>query len=180
MSDLVQSRRALLIVDMQRGLFNGAEPPHEGARVLDNINLLIARARATYAPIFAARHTGPKGSPIEPGSALTQLLADLHVDAERDVTFDKTRPSCFAGTGLAQWLRAAKVDELAIVGMKTEYCVDTTCRAASELGWRTVLIEDAHTTTDAPGLGAQAIVAHHNRVLSGPFVKLARAADYVF
>lgn len=92
-------RRALLIVDMQRGLFNGPEKPYEGDRILANINELISRARKAGAPIFAARHVGPQGSPIEPGSPLSQLLSDIAVDAEMDTVFDKTRPNCFSAPG---------------------------------------------------------------------------------
>jgi nicotinamidase-related amidase len=180
MQDPVRNRRALLIVDMQVGLFNGSELPYEGPRILANINTLIAKARAAGAPVFAARHTGPAGSPIAPGSPLTQLLSELDVDAARDTVFDKTRPNCFFGTGLALWLAEAGVAELAIAGMKTEFCVDTTCRAAPDLGVRPVLIEDAHTTMDTPALGAREIIAHHNRTLSGPFAALARTADFSF
>ncbi|AJG22699.1 Isochorismatase [Cupriavidus basilensis] len=102
------------------------------------------------------------------------------MDAVADTVFDKTRPSCFAGTGLAGWLSDAGVAELVIVGMKTEYCVDTTCRAAAALGFRPVLVADGHTCMDTPVLPAQAIIAHHNRTLSGPFVKLVNAADCRF
>ncbi|MBB3260701.1 nicotinamidase-related amidase [Paraburkholderia bannensis] len=174
------SRRALLIVDMQVGLFNGNPPPYEGARVLANINMLIARARAAGAPIYAARHTGPAGSPIAPDSELTKLVSGLDVDDARDTVFVKTRPNCFIGTELRQWLAEDDVGELAIVGMKTQYCVDTTCRAVFDLGLRAVLIEDAHTTVDTPDLHAREIIAHHNRTLNGPFVALAQSAAYEF
>lgn len=172
--------RALLIIDMQMGLFHGPEKPYDGERVLTNINTLIDRAHQAQAPVFAARHTGPAGSPIEPGSPLTQLLPALHLDNARDRVFDKTRPSCFVGTPLAQWLREANVNELVIVGMKTEFCVDTTCRAAAELGFTPLLVADAHTTMDTPVLSAEAIIAHHNRTLGGPFVKLLSTDDCPF
>ncbi|NIE66369.1 cysteine hydrolase family protein [Burkholderia sp. Ax-1719] len=174
------SRRALLIVDMQVGLFNGNPPPYQGARVLANINALIARAREAGAPVYAARHTGPAGSPLAPDSELTKLVSGLDVDAARDTVFVKTRPNCFIGTELRQWLADAGVNELAIAGMKTEYCVDTTCRAALDLGLRAVLIEDAHTTVDTPEMDARAMIAHHNRTLNGPFVSLARAEAFAF
>lgn len=169
------NRRALLIVDMQAGLFHGADKPHDGARVLAAINRLIARARNAQAPIFAARHVGPAGSPLAPDSALTQLIAELDVEASRDVVFEKRRPSCFFGTALAERLAQAHVGELVIAGMKTEYCVDTTCRAAADLGFKAWLAADAHTSMDTPVLPAAAIVAHHNRTLNGAFVTLVNA-----
>lgn len=180
MQNLRAGRRALLIIDMQEGLFNGPEQPYERERVLANINMLIGAARKTDAPIFAVRHTGPKGSPIEPGSRLTQLIPDLAVDPAVDRVFDKNRPSCFSGTGLADWLRDANVSELVITGMKTEYCVDTTCRAASDLGFQPILVADAHTSVDTPTLSARKIIEHHNRTLSGPFVTLVDAVDCAF
>ncbi|MBV6288072.1 cysteine hydrolase family protein [Pseudomonas aegrilactucae] len=162
-------QRALLILDMQVGLFHGPEQPWQGERVLNNINRLIKTAHAAQAPIFAARHTGPQGSPIEAGSALWQLLPTLVIDPQRDRLFDKTRPSAFYGTPLREWLQQAAVEEVVIAGMKTQYCVDTTCRIAAELGVRPVLVSDAHTCMDTPGLSAEAIVAHHNLTLAGAF-----------
>ncbi|MCM3437118.1 isochorismatase family protein, partial [Bacillus licheniformis] len=70
---------------------------------------------------------------------LAALLPELAIDTVRDIVFDKTRPSCFAGTRLAAWLHAAGIGEIVIAGMKTQYCVDTTCRAAADLGFRAVL-----------------------------------------
>lgn len=165
------SRRALLVIDMQAGLFHGPDRPYEGQRVLDNINQLIAKAHQAQAPVFAVRHTGPAGSPIAPDSPLTRLLPELALALDSDQVIEKTRPSCFAGTDLAGRLRKAAVNELVIVGMKTEFCVDTTCRAAAELGFKVWLVEDAHTTMHTPVLQADAIIAHHNRTLNGPFVQ---------
>ncbi|AOY96764.1 cysteine hydrolase [Cupriavidus sp. USMAA2-4] len=169
------ARRALLILDMQCGLFDGPEPPYEGERVLARINRLAARARAAGAPVLAARHTGPAGSPIAPGSPAWQLLPRLDVDAAHDIVFDKTRPSGFVGTGLEARLAQAGIGELVIVGMKTQYCVDANCRAAADLGLRPVLVADAHTCMDTPDLPAAAIIAHHNRTLGSAFAQLVTA-----
>jgi nicotinamidase-related amidase len=61
--------------------------------------------------------------------------------------FIKKYPSCFRDTELQLQLSQRGVKQLVIAGMKTEFCVDTTC-AAPEHGFRTVLISDAHTTMD--------------------------------
>lgn len=171
---------ALLIIDMQTGLYDGPEKPFERERVLDTINQLIQRARHAGAPIFVARHTGPAGSPIEDGSAPWQLWHGLDVDESRDLLFNKTRPSCFLGTDLQQQLRAAQASQLVIVGMKTQFCIDTTCRVAVELGFQVVLPEDGHTCMDTAELKAEAIIEHHNATLAGAFVKRTRAAEIRF
>ena len=180
MQHLEAKRSALLIIDMQVGAFTGPEPLWEGARVLATINGLIERARNAGAPVFAVRHTGPAGSLLAPGSPAVQLVAGLDVDAGRDHVFDKTRPSCFQGTNLGSELERLGIDELVIAGIKTQYCIDTTCRAAAERGLAVVLVEDGHTCTDTPQLDARRIVAHHNATLRGPFARVLPAAEVRF
>jgi len=148
--------------------------------VLANIQQLIRQARQQHVPIYAVRHTGPAGSPIAPGAPLAALLPELAIDTARDIVFDKTRPSCFAGTRLAEWLHAAGIGEIVIAGMKTQYCVDTACRAAADLGFRAVLVADAHTCMDTPALPAERIIAHHNATLGGPFAMLTTTEACVF
>ncbi|KQN53786.1 MULTISPECIES: cysteine hydrolase family protein [unclassified Erwinia] len=172
----MSDRSALLVIDMQAGLLHGPQLPASKQTLLANVSYLIRTAHQQQAPVFFAQHTGPAGSPIEEGSALWQLAAELP-RAESDRCFNKTRPSCFAGTTLLAQLQEAGVKRLVIVGMKTEYCVDTTCRAAADLGFTVVLVSDAHSTTDSGVLSAEQIIAHHNATLAGPFVTLQTAAE---
>jgi nicotinamidase/pyrazinamidase len=46
-------------------------------------------------------------------------------------------------TGLGDWLKAKGVTEVLICGLATDYCVKATAIDAVQLGFRTVLIEDA-------------------------------------
>ena len=171
---------ALLIIDMQVGLFHGPDTPHDGERVLGNIHRLIQQARERNVPIHAVRHTGPDGSPIAAGSPFWQLLPELELDDDIDILFNKTRPNAFHGTSLAQHLSSGGVDELLIVGMKTQYCIDSTCRAAADLGFKPLLVADAHTCMDTPVLAASAIIEHHNATLNGAFAKVINTADIQF
>lgn len=138
---MLLSKYALLIIDMQQGLFHGPVSPYSANQVLSNICLLIEKARQAQVPVFFARHTGPDNSPFAEQSPLTQLIHEINVNAEWDILFVKKHPSCFRDTGLQLQLSQRGVKELVIAGMKTEFCVDTTCRAAPELGFRTVLMK---------------------------------------
>ncbi|MBO2903053.1 cysteine hydrolase [Aeromonas dhakensis] len=169
MSSLAHS--ALLIIDMQVGLLHGPEAPHAGPQLLANINRLADAAHSAGIPVLAVRHTGPAGSPIAAGSPLWHLAPELVVDDTARV-FDKLQPSAFQGTGLDGWLKEDGVQTLIVTGMKTQYCIDTTCRAAADLGYAVVLVSDAHTCMDTPQLAAPQIIAHHNATLAGPFVRL--------
>lgn len=170
-------RSALLIIDMQVGLLHGPDRAFEGETVVSNINALIAQARSRSMPVIAIRHTGPASSPIAAGSPLWQLAPELAVDPVRDLILDKTRPSCFFGTGLHALLEERGIAELIVSGMKTQYCIDSTCRAAADLGFSVVLVKDAHTCMDTPLLSARSIIEHHNATLNGAFVTLMSTAD---
>lgn len=170
---------ALLVIDMQAGLLHAPQPPHQKEQLIAHTVGLIHAARAAQKPIFFARHTGPEGSPIAAGSTFWQLADELPLEAG-DRYFNKTRPSCFFNTSLLAELQQAQVKRLVIVGMKTDYCVDTTCRAAADLGFDVVLVSDAHSTTDNAVLSAAQIVAHHNATLAGPFVTLLATDDVIF
>ncbi len=57
------------------------------------------------------------------------------------------------------------VNHLVVVGARTEYCVDTTCRRAVTLGFDVTLAADGHTTGDG-AIPADFIIKHHNHNLS--------------
>ena len=170
---------ALLILDIQVGLVHGPEKPWRCEALLQTVNTLMDKARSARAPVFLARHIGPAGSPIEPGSPLTEVAQELKLLGD-EVVFEKRRPNAFEMTDLADNLRSRGVTGVVITGMKTQYCVDSTCRAARDLGFDAVLIADGHTCSDTPVMKAQDIVAHHNATLDGPFCQLVRAEDWRF
>ncbi len=174
-------RSTLLVIDMQVGLFASPnDPPFAAETLLAKTNALIRAARAANTPVVFIRHTGPAGSPIAANSPLWQIHPDLDTDAQADWFIDKTHPSCFYRTGLAERLKQAGIGRLVISGMKTQYCVDTACRRGAELGFDLVLAADAHSCSDTAELGAEAIIRHHNQTLSGPFVTLTLAEEIRF
>ena len=130
---------ALLILDIQVGLVHGPEKPWRCEALLETVNTLMDKARSARAPVFLARHIGPVGSPIEPGSPLTEVAQELKLLGD-EVVFEKRRPNAFEMTDLADNLRSRGVTGVVITGMKTQYCVDSTCRAARDLGFDAVLI----------------------------------------
>lgn len=170
---------ALLILDIQVGLVHGPEKQWRCEELLETVNALMGKARSAGAPIFLARHIGPAGSPIEPGSPLTMIAQELELIGG-EVVFEKRRPNAFEMTDLAGKLRSWGATGVVVTGMKTQYCVDSTCRAARDLGFDAVLVADGHTCSDTPLMKAEDIVAHHNATLDGPFCQLVRAEEWSF
>lgn len=173
------SKSALLVIDMQNGLFNSQSKPHNAQLVLSNILSLIEYYRLNDRPIIFIRHVGEIGTPLDPSGPNTQLITELAFNPHKDIVIEKMYPSGFKNTVLKEVLEKLGVDELIITGMKTEYCIDTTVRAASEYGYKLILISDAHTTTDSVTLNAQQAIDHHNQILSNAFAKLKTTEEFI-
>lgn len=155
------SKQALIIVDMQEGLF--VAPRYDADGLLSRLNGLAARLRAKGVPIIFIKHCGPEGDalhPTQPGHAIHRSLV---VEAA-DMTITKVSCDAFLDTTLADILTRMDVDELIVTGCATDFCVDTTIRTALARGYRTIVPEDGHTTGDRPYLPAQKVIEHHNAI----------------
>ena len=171
---------ALLVIDVQQGLFGiPGFRIHEAEATVARIATLIARARENAAPVFFIQHDGGAGHPLASDSAGFPFRAELAPRPDEDVTV-KRKCNAFQGTDLDAKLRAARIDHLVVCGMQTEYCVDTTVRAAFERGYRITLVADGHTTADTAALAGWDIVAHHNATLGGTFADVMPAAAVRF
>jgi nicotinamidase-related amidase len=166
---------ALLIIDLQRGMFEAGDTPHEGEAVLSRVARLAERARAEGVPVLHVRHAGDAGDALEKGTPGFEIHPQVAPKSGEPV-ITKTRCSAFFNTPLRDELARRGIDRLVVAGMQTEYCVDTSCRAAADLGYKVTLVRDGHSTFDNGVLPAEKIVAHHNRTLGGGgFAELAEA-----
>lgn len=153
---------ALLVIDVQVGLVAGKHPVSGAETLFAHINKLIAQARASETMIIYVQDVdvAPLDSPafkVHPSIASTNP----------DLVIHKRAADAFYDTPLHEQLTARGIKHLVITGCKTEFCVDTTCRLAPNLGYDVTLVADAHTTTDSTVLPAAQIIAHHNRLLHG-------------
>jgi nicotinamidase-related amidase len=144
---------ALILIDCQREYT-------EGALVLDHIAAAVAEAakvldlaRKKGAPVFHIVHHGPPGGGIfNPDGPLVEIVPELAPRAAEAIVV-KVLPNAFAGTGLAEKIRATGRKELIVAGFMTHMCVSTTVRAALELGFRTTVVAKACATRPLPVLG---------------------------
>lgn len=165
---------ALLLVDIQQGLFTPPLEPYRGDAVLARLAALLERARDRRVPIFHVRHDGGKGSALARGSRGWFHHSAVAPRGDEPIV-DKRHSSAFHHTDLHQQLCQKDIDHVVIVGLQTEYCVDSACRTAVALDYRVTLVEDGHTTYDTPVLSAAQIIMHHNRTLDGSLVDLITA-----
>lgn len=153
--------KALLVVDMQIGCFAGDPPRWDGDGVVGRINAL-ARSLRPVGPVVFIQHSS-EADGFAKGSENWRLLPSLDLQPG-DLVVEKTACDSFLETKLEALLRERGVAETAIVGCATDFCVDTTVRAAASLGFEVVVPSDAHTTRDRPHAEARTVIAHHNYV----------------
>lgn len=139
---------ALLIIDIQNDYFPGGnmalEAPEAAA---EQASRLLAYFRANAWPRFHIQHESVRpGStfmiPGTTGQAIHPTVAPL----DDEPVFTKHFPNAFQATPLHERLQDQKIGQLVICGMMTHMCIDTSVRAAFELGYKVKLIADATAT----------------------------------
>ena len=175
----MENNTALLIVDVQLGMFDESDPVYNGAGLLTTIGHLIARAREVGLPVIYVQHSGGENHllrPDRPGWPLHSAVTP----ANNELVIHKRHPDSFQETDLQHNLAKQGIKRLIVAGIQTEYCIDTTCRRAYSLGYEVILVQDAHSTWDTRHLKASQIIDHHNQLLGAWFVTLQTAHEIQF
>jgi nicotinamidase-related amidase len=165
---------ALLIIDVQRDLFEKSTPVYRGDPVLKNVNALVDRAHAAGAPVFYVQHS-TKTTLLESSSGW-QLHPALK-PRKTDHLIRKHHGNAFEDTCLKDDLDILHVSTVVVVGLITDGCVQATCKGAHALGYDVTLAQDAHSTNSA---GSEQIIDKWNTKLSQGVVRLQATADVDF
>ena len=153
----------LLVIDMQVGLFGDDTPRHDAEGVVARINALARAVRRARGVVIFVQHDGPPGDPFEPGTVGWRLLPSLE-RAEDDPVVHKRACDAFYETDLPDVLQKHRATRLIVTGCATDFCVDTTVRAAASRDYDIVVVEDGHTTADRPHVDSVSVIRHHNWV----------------
>ena len=169
------STQALIVVDMQRGLFGPDAARHDPEGLVLRLNRLAAKCAGNGELVVYVQHEGPEGDALHPSQAGHALHAGLNV-SPGSVVVKKSSCDSFLHSDLDSILRGRGITKLIVTGCATEFCVDTTVRSALARGYKTIVPSDGHTTSDRPHLAALKIIEHHNATW-GAFISPAGAAQ---
>jgi nicotinamidase-related amidase len=180
-------RRALVLVDVQGEYFDGplriAHPPVDVS--LPNVLRAVDAAVAGDLPVVVVQHDGDPAGPVfapdTPGWALHPDVA-ARVDPGA-LRIRKRQASAFAGTGLADRLRADGVDTVVLAGYMTNNCDLATAADAQALGFAAELLSDAtgaiHLANEAGSVSAEALHTTLMVLLQSNFAAVATTDDWV-
>jgi nicotinamidase-related amidase len=135
---------ALLVIDVQLGLFQKSTPVYQAEATLANINTLIDRAHRAGISVFYVQHSNDNF--LKEGTPGWQLHPDLLPPAPEDLKIFKNHASAFERTPLEQELEARQVGGLALTGLVTHGCVKAACLDACQKGYRVTLAADGHSS----------------------------------
>jgi len=178
--------KALLIIDIQNDYFEGGafelvNPTQASLKAKE----LLEYFRKNSMPVFHVQHINIKEGatfflPNTSGMQIHENVKPL----ENEIIITKNYPNSFLKTNLKSELEKQNIKELTICGMMSHMCVDSTTRAAFDLGFDCIVVHDACTTRDLEFLGKKVKSSEvHNSFMSAlgsVFARVASCKEIVF
>ena len=174
---------ALLLIDIQNDYFPGGAMELAGSvQAGERAGALLAAFRARGLPVIHVQHVSTRAGatfflPDTPGVEINACVAPR----PGETVVRKHFPNGFRDTPLLEHLRRGDVTALVVAGMMTHMCVDTTVRAAFDLGLVVRLAHDA-CATRALAFGGSTVAAADVQsafiaALNGLFAQAQSAAE---
>ena len=170
--------KALVLIDIQNDYFPGGKMELVGSELAaQRAGRLLADFRAKKAPVLHVQHIS-----VQPGATFflpNTNGVNLHssvLPIKGEVVVTKNFPNAFRDTTLLRQLRELKINTLVVTGMMTHMCIDTSVRAAFDLGFTCHVAHDACATRDlnfgGQTVSADNVQAAYMAALNGIFAKV--------
>ena len=148
----------LIVIDMQKALL--VEELYNVENVIANVKKLIETARENGIEVIFVQHDAGEGTGFSLGDE-GFAIADEIAPQPGEKVFVKTINSCFGNKDFAAYLEASKEEDLMIVGLQTNFCIDATVKSAFERGYYVAVPEGAHSTFDNPYMNGETTCAYY-------------------
>ncbi|HEY3362165.1 MAG TPA: cysteine hydrolase family protein [Methanosarcina sp.] len=178
-------KEALFLIDIQNDYFPGGKMElvsmEEAAKKAGE---LLKAFRTAGKPVFFIKHMSTRSDAtfFVPGTQ----GADIHSSVSPlpdETVIEKHFPNSFLQPELLSVFKEQEVTDLVICGAMSHMCIDTTVRAAKELGFKCTLIADACATRNLKFgeeiLPAQTVHASFMAALNGMFATIMTADEYL-
>jgi nicotinamidase-related amidase len=163
LSPIDLSHTALVLIDLQRGVAGLPALPHTSAEVVQNAVRLADRFREAQAPVVLVHVAFSSDGrdllrpevdqPFNRGPLPPDWMEFVPEIGPRpnDIIITKRQWGAFYGTELDLQLRRRGVTKIVLGGIATNIGVESTARAAYELGYHQVFAEDAMAALSQEG-----------------------------
>jgi nicotinamidase-related amidase len=178
-------KTGLIVVDVQNDYFTGGSMELvDMDAAAANCARLLDLFRDKGAPIFHIQHIATReGASFFVADTPGCKIHDSVKPQADEAVIVKHYPSSFRETDLAEKLKQAAVEELIICGAMTHMCIDTTTRAAFDLGYKCHVVADACATRNLEfngrSVSAADVQAAFMAALSVPFAQVSSTDQYL-
>lgn len=180
-----QSQAALILVDVQNDYFPGGRMVLPGAvKAGTHAAQLLQHWRKNRMPVAHVQHvaTQPGAKFFLPNTEGMEIRAEVS-PLDGEAVFIKNYPSSFRATGLEASLRQWGISRLVVAGMMSQMCVDTTVRAAFDLGFECVVAHDACAAAplqfEGMSLQAEQVHAAYMAALGAVFARVVTTGELI-
>ncbi len=175
--------QALVLIDLQNDYFPGGRMELVGAdAAVRQAARLLDAFRNRKLPVVHIQHisTRPGATFFLPDTEGAKVHSTVR-PGEGERVIVKHFPSAFRETELQAALRELGASQVVFAGMMTHMCVDTTVRAASDLGFQCTLAHDACATRNLKfgdrQVTAEDVQTAYLAALNGAFAAVRPAAE---
>lgn len=183
------SETALLVIDAQKGVnmhdhWGGQCGHRNNPQSEQRIAELLAAWREARLPIFFTLHDSREdASPLKLSLESGKSMPGLE-PRPGEVVVVKDVNSGFTGTSLELKLRRCGVSRVVVAGYFTNMCVETTVRAAGNMGYDTYLAHDACAAGNRAGINGEMFDAEQVHAMSvanmhGEFCTAIRSSEAI-
>ncbi|MBL6538380.1 cysteine hydrolase [Streptococcus suis] len=166
-------KSALLVIDIQNLLVE--EKPYAIEERLALWQDSITKARQAGIEIIYVLQNDEE---LVKGTAGWEIHSTVAPLASEKI-FDKTFNSAFKEAGLHAYLQEKGIEQLIIMGMATNFCIDTTIKVAFELGYKVAVIQDGTTTGYSGKLDAKDLIDHYQNIWSWNFGQVDKLENII-
>jgi nicotinamidase-related amidase len=170
-------KTALLVIDIQDSfkLDPARWAKRSNPRFEENVTKLIATFREAGEPVVWVLHNDADPG-FRPGDPEVRLMSFLDRREHEPLLVKNTR-NAFTSTDLQQRLEAMGVTRVAVCGISTEQCCETTTRVAADLGYEVDFVTEGTLTFPIGALSTDAIVERTEAVLRGRFARIVTVEE---
>ena len=176
-------KEALVIIDVQNFYFyDGPCRLHEPEKAEQEIQKVLKHFRSQGLPVIFIKHLYDGGGYKEPDDEIIRIHDGIK-PIQGEYIVEKNYPNSFRETNLQELLHSLGVEKLVMTGMMSHMCVDTSVRAAFDLGYEVTVIGDGCTTMDLRNgdevIPAETVHKAFMAALSACFAKVISAEEFL-
>lgn len=174
--------KCLLIIDIQNDYFPGGKMELYNANEAANKAAeVLMDCRMEEIPVIFIQHIADINSSFFLPDSHGVELHDKVRPLPSELIIQKSYPNAFRETSLLEILHKNQMSEIIICGMMTHMCVDTSVRAAYDLGFDCTLISDACASKELEFDNIRVhpieVQSSYLAAIDGTFAKVIKAKD---